>query len=883
METKMILVTGDAVIDHHLIKGNKSEASDFNKIGTTLLHTYGGAKLTFDLLKGFVKPLKKETKPIDSEIQEFDCIWPFIEGNPELGSTQGSHRDSYLRWEIEEKGKPGKEEKSFRLCEKLGFGGQVATDDDGWFKTNEDLNQAPYPAIVIDEAGIGFRNNKGAWPAFEKAGKIILKTTYPLCEGLLWNELQKHKDKLVTIINLNHLKRYNIKVSNDISWEQTALDIVYGLNNDRTLVNLFQSKEVIITIGSAGAIIINTNKDKANNEYTLVYDPVSLENEWEQKYKKDIINKIGLGSSFLAGFVAASTIIELDIFNSIKLALNTMNAAMLKGVFDLSLSGGITEFKPMNLSSALTERFKDRYYSSAFVPSPFWSNGLEYLNNPGWSILENNYDNHKKTYAPKGNLFPLAFSLAQQGVGNLHYAPRLTLGEVTIFDRNEIENLRNIRAQIDFYDAFENGKKPLNITVFGPPGAGKSFIVKKLANTIFDGKNTKPEFLTFNLSQFKDESELPGAFHAIRDSVLRGKLPIVFWDEFDSNDYNWLKSMIAPMQDGEFQEGKEVHPIGKSVFIFAGGMTYTMQHFAEKMDQYVSKKGPDFLSRISCSLNVFGPNPKPFKDGAEWKKEGDKSDICYSIRRALFIRSILGSDNKPIRMNFRLLRALIEVGLYKNGSRGLERLLKNFATNMETTIEPSNLPSKEIIQMNVDYTKLMERLADESNSKNISFEKIAVSIHKAWLDIKVKESAFNEVYEDLCYDGRWDNISAALRMKEVIESTGKFELLSDIDINSKGLTDGSKDFLDHINEPGVLNQMAEMEHNGWMETRRIANWQPGPRSNYHKIHPCMVAFNDLDKGIDDEDLQEQKNKDRNAIRNYIIGLMGSGFTIVKKV
>lgn len=870
-----ILITGDFVVDHHLLKGNKSEASGDGDYGTSLIHTYGGAALTYGLMNEFIL----------ANIASAKIYWPFTK-MPVLGSTQGTPHDSYIRWEIQEREKDGKKVPQIKFLEKLGFGGRTIKNDTIWLNTNNAHNNKVINTIVIDEAGIGFRNQEEAWPDFEKTQNIILKTTFPLCDSLLWDKLLKYKQKLITIVNLSQIKKYNIKVSKGISWEQTALDIIYGLHNDITLKSLLKSRELIIKISSAGALWIKTSDNPDKFEYKLVFDPENMENEWEEKFSKEITNQIGMGSSFLVGFTTALILKSLSPIDSIKVGLNTMNAALLNGVFNLVNKDGVYSFEYVDLSSALSQRFKKRYYSSAFVPSPAWAKGMEYLDNPEWSILENNYDNRKTGYEAKSDLFPLAFSLAQHGISNLHYAPRLTLGEVkkggvTVIDRNEIENLRNIQTQVNFYDKYENGKKPLNIAVFGPPGAGKSFIVKALANSMFDGKSTKPSFLTFNLSQFKNESELPGAFHAVRDEVLKGKLPIVFWDEFDSGGYEWLKKLIAPMQDGEFQEGKEVHPIGKAIFVFAGGMTYTMGHFEEKMKEYenIAKKGPDFLSRISCSLNVFGPNRKPYKEDEQWMKEGDKSDICFSIRRALFIRSLLGSDVKPIEIDLHLLRSFIRIDIFKNGSRGLERLLKSLAVHNDRKIEMSDLPSKEIIHMNVDYKKFIETLSDESAAGDIIYEKLAVSIHRAWLDFKVKESVYFEPFEDLSYDGRRDNISAAKRMKDVIASSGAYSLITDAELKLKMLSDAKDKFNQYLLNDVNLNKLAEKEHDGWMETRKAANWDRGDRSDYHKIHPCMVPYNELDKGITEPEKQEQKNKDRKAIRKYTEMLVNSGYTI----
>jgi hypothetical protein len=881
MKTNSILVTGDFVIDHHLLKGNKSEASGTENTGTFTCATYGGAKLTFDLLQKFVDFIDLNTGK-EGAGPGTACSWPFRE-MPATDSSRGTSHDSYLQWTVAQKDKKGIRELSCKPADKLGFGNQNEEEEGRWFQTDNQLLFNKYDTIVIDEACLGFRNQRDAWPDFESAGRILLKTTVPLCEGLLWNKLLKYRKKLITIVRLNQIKQYGIKVSNDISWEQTALDIVYGLNNDLTLKNLLKSGEIIVTIGSAGAVYIKTGDDMAGNEYTLVFDPEYMENEWEEKFARELQNSIGAGASFMSGFVASHIAKGLNIVDSIKIGLNAMTFSLVKGVF--KLKNDFT-FEPVDLSNALTERCFGRYYSSAYIPSPAWQSGFVYLHNQEWSILENNYDNHGDGYRQKTDLYPLSFSLAEFGKSNLHYAPRQTLGKVTLFDRNEIENVKNIRKQVDFFDRYDDGKKPLNIAVFGPPGAGKSFIVKALANAMFEGRTTRPSFLTFNLSQFRDETELSGAFHTIRDEVLRGKLPIVFWDEFDSDDYKWLKSLIAPMQDGEFQEGKEVHPIGKCIFVFAGGMTYTMRHFCDKMDgeEYIVKKGPDFQSRINCSLDVFGPNRKPCQDSGtqKWMREGEEKDICFSVRRALFIRSILGSDDRTLNIDKQLLRVLIEVSSYKNGSRGLERLLRNLAVHSDRKIEQSDLPSKEIIQMNVDYLDFMQKLSDEATSDKIAFEQIAASIHNAWLHKNVTYSVFFKKYEDLSYDQRMDNISAAMRMEEVIAGTGRFRLISEADLKSGMLPDAGKEFLECLNDESLLDKLSELEHNGWMQARKNANWVPGKRSDYHKTHDCMIPFSELDEGIAVRKDQVQKNKDRDSVKGYVSMLEGSGYTITFK-
>ena len=140
---------------------------------------------------------------------------------------------------------------------------------------------------------------------------------------------------------------------------------------------------------------------------------------------------------------------------------------------------------------------------------------------------------------------------------------------------------------------------------------------------------------------------------------------MVFWDEFDSRGLMWLQYLLAPMQDGVFQEGQLTHSIGKCVFVFAGGTTYNYKYFGplepvpdkENEDQkkarldFVLKKGPDFKSRLTTCLNVLGPNPRQLFN-AEMAAKGhnpwydDPADIEYPVRRAILLRGLLNCGGK---------------------------------------------------------------------------------------------------------------------------------------------------------------------------------------------------------------------------------------------
>ncbi len=74
--------------------------------------------------------------------------------------------------------------------------------------------------------------------------------------------------------------------------------------------------------------------------------------------------------------------------------------------------------------------------------------------------------------------------------------------------------------------------------------AGKSFGITQIARSMLGEKSP---VLTFNLSQFDidDPDMLNGALHQVRDQTIKGLIPVVFWDEFDSQDLKWLQYLFT--------------------------------------------------------------------------------------------------------------------------------------------------------------------------------------------------------------------------------------------------------------------------------------------------------------------------------------------------
>ncbi|MGV8109637.1 AAA family ATPase [Methanospirillum sp.] len=281
------------------------------------------------------------------------------------------------------------------------------------------------------------------------------------------------------------------------------------------------------------------------------------------------------------------------------------------------------------------------------------------------------------------------------------------LGRIRSIDRTEIESYQSIRNTfIEFFSS--SAEKPLSITVFGPPGSGKSFGIEEIINTI---EKEKASILKFNLSQFSGYHDLIKAFHKIRDSALKGKIPIVFFDEFDSDiekqKLGWLKYFLSPMQDGEFFDGEMTHPIGKTIFVFAGGIYPTLKEFCNGKDDgnndiaiynhdFANAKGLDFLSRLRGYINIIGCD------------QTIPSDEIYKVRRALLLRSIL-KEKAPnffksdvLDINDDVKRAFIKVSSFKHGVRSMKAIVDMSKIGTKKRYEVALLPSYHQLELHTD-------------------------------------------------------------------------------------------------------------------------------------------------------------------------------------
>jgi len=314
----------------------------------------------------------------------------------------------------------------------------------------------------------------------------------------------------------------------------------------------------------------------------------------------------------------------------------------------------------------------------------------------------------------RGAIFPLLYE------GYKVVPPFLRFGTFLTYDKNQIEQTCETYNVLKSYMRDQSKRTPLSICVFGPAGAGKSEAVKQIAQHINENKKEtqdETETLTFNISQFDDHKQLFEAFHQIRDVGIGDKLPVVFFDEFDTGyganqggELGWLRFFLAPMQDGEFYENGQKHIIGRAIFVFAGSTFKKMNEFikyaSDNEKTAKSVKLPDFISRIKGYLDVSGQN----------KAKDTGPHILHYIRRASLLRSNLERRFKIKKKHYigitdLALELLLNVKEYKHGARSMDAIVSEFDGVKTISAETlCNNPSRLRLHLDEDDVEEFENI-----------------------------------------------------------------------------------------------------------------------------------------------------------------------------
>lgn len=723
-------------------------------------------------------------------------------------------------------------DKVYRVKRFLGFTGPASEIPKLLPIKNDDINA---DIVIIDDENNGFNSNKEFWPlaikSTENSPIVLYKMNNPIGSNTLWKHLEKfHIDKTIVVINAADLRSKGVNISKSLSWEKTAQDFVWQLNNNPNLTFLANCHHLIVAFGLEGAIYYSTNKGKSESQ--LYFLPSAFEG---RAFKKIEGKMYGLTSVFVAG-IARNIVLESNYDEEITMSIGEGIREGIVAAQKYFVNGFGENIEESEFpSSTIFIKDKNDIIQKELVQDVKIPN-LPTSHYSHWYILKDKSST---------SLAEIAYDIVKNGVKSaLKFIPIAQFGNLQTVDRTEIESYRSIKNLMLEYISTKNTVRPLCIAVFGTPGSGKSFGVTEVAATIAPELIRK---LDFNLSQFRTPLDLISAFHKVRDIVLDGKLPLVFFDEFDSafeGKLGWLKYFLAPMQDGVFREGDSIHPIGKAIFVFAGGTSTTFKEFRgediedknEKKKfllEFKAAKGPDFISRLRGYVDILGPN----QTDAQW-------DQLFIIRRAMLLRSLLErkvqhliNDKGEAQIDNGVLRAMLKIPRYKHESRSMEAILEMSMLTSASKWEQSDLPSMEQLKLHVDEEQFLRHLMHDAFFSE-KIESLAIAIHERYRMINKDNT---DIDPDFIMP--WEELSEDLKNSNRDEAKNIPNTLLKINYDLVSVK-SNPSYTDFTQKE--LDILAENEHMRWYRHKKKADWRYGEiKDHKKKTDPALVPWDSL--------------------------------------
>ncbi|OGN98529.1 MAG: hypothetical protein A2Y89_03750 [Chloroflexi bacterium RBG_13_51_18] len=878
-ESKTVIVTGDVTIDWNIARLQRQEGMTQGWNAEDLTAAFcqrGGAAMLGELVAAVAGSLDRERQ---ARITVHQVSLPAQDISP----TDPHFPHSCAMWRpFNRDERSGK--KVWRVDEFLGLkpAYEVARPADA--RKTLTANSINPSLIVISDANLGFRRNPELWPSAIKSKAtqpwILVNTARPVAQGDLWDQLYKnHCDRLIAVMTANDLRSEQVQISRGLSWERTAQDLLWEIQHNPHVNRLAQCAYVIVSFGTAG-VLLYSRKTRLEPAATLFFDPSALEGEWGRRYAGWVIGY----TSCLIGGLARELMLDNtnpDIGRGIQAGIGAMRFLHIEGYGQVNSDPKEIQlsFPSEEIAANLAEG--GEAVATANVTNPARAAVTTKAKEKRfWSILEDKY--------PK-SLDSVAERIAREGLETaLPDVPIDRFGNLKTVDRREIEALHSISSLIREY-ARSRQQKPFSIAVFGPPGSGKSFSVTQVAKSVLPGEIAdKP--LNFNLSQLNSPEDLFDALHQVRDVALSGRLPLVFWDEFDSHLQNqplgWLRYFLMPMQDGEFQEGQIKHPIGRCIFVFAGGTSPNMESFGSNMGEkeQAEVKLPDFVSRLKGYLNILGPNP-------QGSKKGTGSDPYYIMRRAITLRSIFersaphlfyneGNKRNIMSIDRGVLNAFLLTKEYRHGARSMEAIVTMSQLAGKTSFERSSLPSEAQLDLHVDghdFFAIIQRM--EINDEII--ERLAEATHEIFrADMKAKGYVYGPVTDD-----RKKRHSSLCPYSELPEEEKEQNRGNVRDIQNKLTSVGYEIVPARGNQnparftKAEIEKLAIEEHERWMKQKKAEGWKKtknptDSKDTVNKLHPAIVKWEELP--------ENEREKDRAQVKGIPRILRMAGYIMVKK-
>jgi hypothetical protein len=813
-----IIVTGDVSIDWlswpmpAVREPGTGTANWRQREGTRMVARRGGALLLADLLR---------------HATARKVIAPQVDGIDLKGPDQHVHSMVDLE-------PPPKTKGIYRVARWRGFCGP-----EGCHPPQSSLDGPAEGAalLVLDDSGNGFRDDQKAWKtllAEARPSWLIVKMARPLATGAMWEEVRHgpigddgkpDPERLIVVLNAEDLRAEGIALSRHLSWERTAEDFVCELGSNGKLDTLVTCAHLIVRFDCDGVI---HHRGRSAEKPVLYFDPAHAEGGFLNACGGGMM---GMTAAFTAGLAAA---LADDPKDSIAAGIRR-GMTMAHRLAEAGFRADAQDAPDYPRALAVADK-PELTIAALPIPSKRIADGAK------WSILDDTL----------GDPAAVARRVVVEGPEKaLTHVPVATFGKLVTADRRETESFRAIGNLLREYLSTPQ-KKPISIGVFGPPGAGKSFGVEQVAAYAAQGR--KVELLEFNLSQFTALADLNAALHLVRDCALSGAIPLVFFDEIDTDfevPLGWLRYFLAPMQDGKFREGGHAHPLGQAIFVFAGGTRSSFAEFAEPMGlalnddkrtKFIAAKGPDFASRLRGHVDILGPNPV-------------ENDRMYPIRRALLLRSLIERREKKLMWGGRLnvdegvLNALLTIPAYRHGIRSMEAVLAMSELTGQSQFQRAALPPDDQLGLHVDAKAFMalvkgERLDDELR------EKLGKLLHEAYR--KQREAiakADGEEEERKLKDDkamrRWADLDEVFRESSRLQADDIPRKLRLIGCFMAPPIEG-REAVDAFTLTQIA-ALAEPEHERFNAERLQKQWRQGERDATQRKSPFLVPWRDLEK------------------------------------
>lgn len=217
------------------------------------------------------------------------------------------------------------------------------------------------------------------------------------------------------------------------------------------------------------------------------------------------------------------------------------------------------------------------------------------------------------------------------------------LGEYATLDWQHCKDIFRLMQAIRSYAFDTKLKRPLNVIMHAEPGSGKSHFVKCLSQGL---KEDNVAHVTADMTSTRGIDDLLGPIDEVRNLKSEGKFPILFLDEFDSNETNY--ALLLPLLwEGRLTVRGRTLSVGKLVIILAGSkdeIGVAMQDARMMQSKKVRgrkkspNKLPDLVSRINGGeLKI--PSLDDVDKTAGRNRRVDK--VCLTIS---LLRQRFGSD-----------------------------------------------------------------------------------------------------------------------------------------------------------------------------------------------------------------------------------------------